>query len=508
MDRLQLLAAYLLDQEKMSVFRCLEESMETLNRPVLGVALPPDAAALQDHLPDNRPLKNLAVTEALALMEEAAQGGLAFVAASTWRELDEGVRARLTANEPWQFLLIADQPGQEALEFMASGAFLTLVTCPLDGAKVARALQQAEEVSSMYQDIFMMAREISLERELLARKNEQLAFLNQVLTRASQTLDPAVILSNSADDLGLLLDVRSVFGAFWNAAEGQTEAELFLPENLPQARQEDWINHLLSVAARLSRDVIRGYQVSFLTHRQGIEDDAPELEQLVTLPLNVGPEPFGALVISSREASALGQDRLRILTAAANHLALAMRNSLEFRKTKARADHDGLTRISNRHHFDMRLREEMKRHQRHQDELSLMMIDLDYFKSVNDTYGHQAGDMVLKEVGRILQKTLRESDFPARYGGEEFVVILPQTREEQAWVLAERLRDVIGQTVFRVQRKRFRVTASIGIAGVKPGSLAKPESLIFKADQALYLAKASGRNMVCCSAIEETSMAH
>jgi diguanylate cyclase (GGDEF)-like protein len=122
-----------------------------------------------------------------------------------------------------------------------------------------------------------------------------------------------------------------------------------------------------------------------------------------------------------------------------------MRNSLEFRKTKARADHDGLTRISNRHHFDIRLREEMKRHQRHQDELSLMMIDLDYFKSVNDTYGHQAGDMVLREVGKILHNTLRESDFPARYGGEEFVVILPQTREEQAWILAERLRSQIGR---------------------------------------------------------------
>lgn len=483
--------------------------METTKRPTLGLALAPKLASeLAQLLPETRRLDNLSVSGAVPFMGSATQGGLAFVAVSTWKGLDEDSRRLIASHEAWQFLLIADLTGPETLEFMASGTFLTLVTCPLDGAKIARALQQAEEVSSMYQDIFMMAREISLERELLARKNEQLAFLNQVLTRASQTLDPTVILANSAEDLGLLLDVRSVYGAFWNAAEGQTEAELFLPENLPQARQEDWINHLLSVAARLSKDVIRGYQVSFLAPRDGIEDDAPELEQLVTLPLSVGPEPFGALIICSREASTLGRDRLRIVTAAANHLALAMRNSLEFRKTKAQADHDGLTRISNRHHFDMRLREELKRHQRHQDELSLMMLDLDYFKSVNDTYGHQAGDMVLKEVGRILQKTLRESDFPARYGGEEFVVILPQTKEEHAWVLAERLRAVIGQTVFRVQRKRFRVTASIGIAGVKPGALAKPESLIFKADQALYMAKASGRNMVCCSAIEETSVAH
>lgn len=483
--------------------------MEPLSRPNLGLALNPELASeLAPLLPETHALDNRPLDAALAVMESATQGGLAFVAVSTWKSLDEADRERLRAHQSWQLLLVADQYDPQALEFMASGVFLTLITCPLDRAKIARALQQAEEVSSMYQDIFLMAREISLERELLARKNEQLAFLNQVLTKASQTLDPAVILSNSAEDLGLLLDVRAVLGVFWGNTEGQTEAEIFLPENLPQQHQEEWINHLLSVAARLGGDYVRGYQVTFLEPAKGIAGTAPELEQIITQPLSVGDNLFGALVVCSNEASALGQDRLRILTSATNHLALAMRNSLEFRKTKARADHDGLTRISNRHHFDMRLREEMKRHQRHQDELSLMMIDLDYFKSVNDTYGHQAGDMVLREVGRILQKTLRESDFPARYGGEEFVVILPQTREEQAWILAERLRAVIGQTVFRMQRKRFRVTASIGIAGVKPGALAKPESLISKADQALYVAKASGRNMVCCSAIEEASVAH
>jgi diguanylate cyclase (GGDEF)-like protein len=483
--------------------------MESPTRPILGLNIEPALAAeLQAGLPENHVLENRPVDAIMEVMETSSQGGLVFTPVSVWQTLSESVRQALTSHQVWQFLLVADMQGPQALEFMASGAFLTLVTSPPDKAKISRALTQAEEVSNMYQDIFMMAREIGLERELLARKNEQLAFLNQVLTRASQTLDPALILSTSAEDLGLLLDVRAVLGVFWSINEGQNEAEIFLPENLPQSHQEDWVNHLLSVAGRLGKEAVRAYQVSFLNFREGMQDNPPELAQLVTLPLTLGPEPFGALVICSREAAALGQDRRQTLTSAANHLALAMRNSLEFRKTKARADHDGLTRISNRHHFDMRLREEMKRHQRHKDELSLMMIDLDYFKSVNDTYGHQAGDMVLREVGRILQKTLRESDFPARYGGEEFVVILPQTREDQAWILAERLREVVGKTVFRVQHKRFRVTASIGIAGVRPGALARPEILVEKADQALYQAKASGRNMVCCSAVDENVLAH
>lgn len=478
--------------------------MNSPTRPCLGLNLNPNLAdELRVHLPLSTVFENRQLGSAQEFMAAKTQGGLVFVAASTWKEINPEERERLTRHHSWQFLLIADQHDVNALDFMASGSFLTLMTCPLDEAKIARALEQAEEVSSMYQDIFHMAREISLERELLARKNEQLAFLNQLLTKASQTLDPIVILSNCSEDLSMLLHVSAVLGVFWAENEGQTEAELFLPENLSHLRQAEWINHLLSVATRLGKNEVRGYQISVLGNSQVSQESLPELDQIITLPFSLGAEPFGALIICSQEASTLGKDRLQVLTSAANHLALAMRNSLEFRKTKARADHDGLTRISNRHHFDTRLREEMKRHQRHKDELSLMMLDLDYFKSVNDTYGHQAGDMVLREVGKILNNTLRESDFPARYGGEEFVVILPQTREEQAWILAERLRSRIGQTVFRFQKKRFRVTASIGIAGLKPGALTPPEGLIQNADQALYTAKTNGRNMVCCSAIEE-----
>lgn len=135
-----------------------------------------------------------------------------------------------------------------------------------------------------------------------------------------------------------------------------------------------------------------------------------------------------------------------------------------------------------------------------------MMLDLDFFKSVNDTYGHLAGDMVLREVGRILQHTVRECDFPARYGGEEFVIILPQTGEDQAWLLAERIRNIIEHTRFQFQHTYFRVTASIGIAHLRPSALTPAESLVHLADQALYRAKTSGRNMVCSSSLQEDSL--
>ena len=207
----------------------------------------------------------------------------------------------------WQWLLIADSETPEVLDFMAKGDFLTLVTCPVSKEKISRALAQAEEISDLYRDIRMMAREITLERELLTRKNEQLAFLNQLLTRASQSLDPAVVLSNCAGDLNLLFNVTHLMGVFWAEHDGQMEAELFLPENITGDLQERWINHLLSVARRYNAGDVRGYQVSFMARRENPETP-PELEQLITQPLSTDGTVFGALVIGSDEAQSLGRN--------------------------------------------------------------------------------------------------------------------------------------------------------------------------------------------------------
>lgn len=477
----------------------------------LGLALSSTLAEqIRDLLPAGDILHNhpvAAYPDILAETPSADAQLILFVPASVWENLPLETRSSITATQACQLALVADSAHSHALEFMASGQFMTVMTPPLDAEKITRVLTLAEEVAVLYGDIFKMAQEISLERELLARKNEQLSFLNQILTTASKSLDPLHILGSCAQDLRMLVDVQTVLAVMWETEESHLHAELFMPEKSAPQTQELWTTHLLSVVQRFGKANVHGYQMSFLSQETPDNALPPELTQLITLPLSLGESVFGALIICSEEAATLGQDRVRILHSAANHLALALHNSLEFRKLKARADHDGLTRISNRQNFDMRLHEEMKRHQRHNQELSLLMLDLDFFKSVNDTYGHLAGDMVLREVGKILQNTLRESDFPARYGGEEFVVILPQTSEDHAWILAERIRTKIARTVFRFHEKQFRVTASIGVSGIRPCALTPINTLIDNADQALYRAKTGGRNMVCCSALEEHSLA-
>ncbi|MFL5826551.1 MAG: GGDEF domain-containing protein, partial [Thermoleophilaceae bacterium] len=148
-------------------------------------------------------------------------------------------------------------------------------------------------------------------------------------------------------------------------------------------------------------------------------------------------------------------------------------------------------------HFHQTLDYEVERTRRFQSEVSLVMMDIDNFKHVNDTYGHQQGDLVLLEVGRVLRELSRDIDEPARYGGEELAVILPQTDVSGAELAAERMRTAIEQLEIRRvdDDGLLRVTASFGVASL-PGTASTKDRLIAAADQALYRAKRGGKNRV------------
>ena len=157
---------------------------------------------------------------------------------------------------------------------------------------------------------------------------------------------------------------------------------------------------------------------------------------------------------------------------------------------------DPLTMLVNRRKFFELAENEFRRSKRYNLPMSLMMLDIDHFKKVNDTYGHAGGDVVLKTFADICREEVREIDIVARLGGEEFVILLPQTKVEGAFILAERLRKKVeARTVFS-EEKEIRITVSIGIASYNRSKDKSIEVLIRKADEALYLAKASGRNRV------------
>jgi diguanylate cyclase (GGDEF)-like protein len=169
-----------------------------------------------------------------------------------------------------------------------------------------------------------------------------------------------------------------------------------------------------------------------------------------------------------------------------------------FENTERESLSDPLTGLANRRFFQEILLRELRRAQRSNQPLSLIIADIDHFKGVNDTYGHNVGDEVLEQVGSIMLSSVRATDFVIRYGGEEFVVLMPETRLADALQVANKLRKTIGDTILESTSRpgmTLKVTISGGVAAF-PGDGQTGEQLILRADRALYWAKEHGRNQI------------
>jgi diguanylate cyclase (GGDEF)-like protein len=160
------------------------------------------------------------------------------------------------------------------------------------------------------------------------------------------------------------------------------------------------------------------------------------------------------------------------------------------------ANYDAVTGVLNKHAFAKRLEEEFSYAARRNIPLSLFMIDIDLFKSVNDTFGHMAGDYALAGVAKRISEALRDEDIVARYGGEEFTVILRETDARNAFILAERIRNIIEANPFKFEKQEIPITISIGVATLDDKNFNSPKKILAKADEGLYVSKNKGRNRV------------
>jgi diguanylate cyclase (GGDEF)-like protein len=222
----------------------------------------------------------------------------------------------------------------------------------------------------------------------------------------------------------------------------------------------------------------------------------PSIRSLIIFPiLDDEQRCRGLFSVESDETNIFFADVEQILTTLIENASVAFIRSVLYQRMERLATTDGLTGLNNHRHFQELLAREIERSRRYRRPLALLIMDIDHFKSFNDTYGHPVGDLVLKEISKCIQTSIRCNDIAARYGGEEFVVIIPETTEQGAKATAERIRTTIEQHIIISLDRQLRVTVSLGCSAF-PENAPSQQALIDTADKALYAAKKGGRNQV------------
>jgi diguanylate cyclase (GGDEF)-like protein len=326
------------------------------------------------------------------------------------------------------------------------------------------------------------------ERELRRRKAD-LEALTDTARKLEDASDPSDIATLSllgvADALGfergLVLAAPSGRHLELLAFKGKGEPLDSNPESTGEVVATAWETHSPQLVRKL--DPESDERLSALL---------PFAENVAVVPLFAESEPIGVLVVENGRKRG-GRMERRILTMVgqfASHASLALRNAWLLEEVQKLADTDALTGIANRRTFESVLERELSRAKRNGEQVTLVMMDIDHFKKLNDNHGHQTGDEVLRQTGHALAQRCRDFDTPARYGGEEFAVILPACSPSESLVAADRLRKSISEMELDVP-----VTASAGVATF-PTHASDVAGLVKAADEALYESKRSGRNRV------------
>ncbi len=333
-------------------------------------------------------------------------------------------------------------------------------------------------------------------RDQLKEREEELSVINRSNAIITSSLDIQRIYDNFIKELNYVVDVD------WAAIAVIEDAEIYfmaisteigspwkVGERLPlKGSGTEWVlAHGKTIIDRdLSAEMLFSSDKYYLQHG---------VRSIAYLPLLISNQVIGTLIVASRKPDAYSPKQAKLLEQLASQIAMPIENALLYARTERLARIDSLTGLLNRRSLDETLPSEIGRHSRYGGIFSLIILDIDSLKTVNDSYGHLAGDELLRQVGTIIKNTIRESDSAFRYGGDEFAILLPQTGVEAALKVAERIRQ---QAYARIEIGSTPVSTSLGISSW-PADGINQNALIAAADAALYQAKRDGRNRSVCS---------
>jgi diguanylate cyclase (GGDEF)-like protein len=286
-----------------------------------------------------------------------------------------------------------------------------------------------------------------------------------------------------------LLGMLYRIGSKWEIAFHLSEKEI--NKEIVDRLKENMINEFSSI----SGEKVSKKDTDFHLYSSGIKISSAEaipFSEQIIMPLSIAGSALGILAILPKDNEKLNDDKMELLTTISNILAMSLKNAQEYHQLKEMSVKDGLTGILNRKGFQNFIQKEFHRAKRYHRPLSLIMVDVDDFKKINDSLGHQAGDFVLRELAGSLKQSIRLADILFRYGGDEFVILLPDTDIEQAKMLLKRVLSDIKKRAFDWESHHLNVKISCGISTTSELENHEDEKdLISKADTRLYSAKRS-----------------
>ncbi len=425
-------------------------------------------------------------------------------------ELCRRIRKSSTGRYTYVILLTAKSQKSELVEGMNSGAD-DFITKPFDSAELYARLRAGERVIDLEASLTAGHQAVESANIQLRRNIDHQQLINRLLRSLTSSLDIETILREAADPLRQLFGAsRSVIRLVDRASEtlrivsescaanitsiGKTS---FLIEKYGEEEEASYNSAWL--ASDLNQSNSKDSRAS-----SRILADGFEVKSILCEPLIQQEEWFGDIGLHQCDATRTWSDsEIQLLNTISQQVSVVVANARLHHKVQEQSVRDALSGLHNRRYFDETFALECERASRYNQQLSLVIVDLDFLKRINDEMGHLAGDEAIRQTGAILSTHSRRVDVATRFGGEEFALILPQTALEGATAAAEHWCHAINQSLVG----NIRLSASIGVASY-PDHGTTPEQLLKAADDALYQAKKEGRNRVCRAALKEMEASH
>ena len=410
-------------------------------------------------------------------------------------------------------ILMAEEPQREMVIAALRGGAFEFLLKPFSTDRLLEAIHQGLDNRRAFFQILNLSRRLEEVNRACALERDHLAVSNQTLRRLTECVQE-VSAALTTEEM-----IQALTKSFSSIISYDRVSLVIFQDNacwvhVPSATDDALTCHTLAIQGDSHGATI--------PHEQG-EDTVHDVGTNTEVSLHVLDHQIGFMTLHRRDRSQLfTPQELDLLTMVGNSVSLAIRNVETHRRVQTLAVTDGLTGLLNHRAFSNILNREFIKTKRYQKPLSLIMMDVDNFKAVNDQYGHQAGDQTLREFARLCSEVVRDIDIVVRYGGDEFAVILPDTELRQAMTVAERIHDAIiaqcsvedGRHTVGLSRhapdpstdqapgllrEREHVsgmgfTISMGIASCPRHGIASADDLVSEADKALYMAKAGGRN--------------